>query len=335
MARFTDEQVQQANNVDIVSFCQENGIDFEEESNRYVRLVEHDSLLIDRKKNTFYWNSRQVGGGAINFVKEYFLENGDFRQAMQVLLDGDKGYLDSSQVEIVNEPYEYINHEIDNIDHVRYYLKNVRGISDKTIDEFHDTGILVEDRYHNAVFKWLDSSRKNVIGASEQGTVVNHEKYGKHGAIKRIQKNSTTNYGITHCIGHARNLKFFESAIDLMSYRDLHPNLKNTMLVSMEGLKLGTFNNYLARNIRSQGKAPDSVTVCVDHDPAGEKFYQKVSQNELICKLDNKTIRIENELCPQPQSGGRVKDYNDLLQAKRKTEKARQHYRRRSQEYER
>ncbi|MBA1392822.1 DUF3991 domain-containing protein, partial [Lactobacillus sp. XV13L] len=260
MARFSDEEVAAANSVDIVSFCQENGIDFEEESNRYVRLAAHDSLLIDRKTNMFYWNSRQLSGGAINFVKDYYLENGDFRQAVQLLLNGKDGYLDHSQVKIVNEPYEYINNEINTIDHARKYLKDVRGISDKTINEFYNSGILREDKYHNVIFKWLDSKRINVIGASEQGTVINHEEYGKRGTRKHIQKNSTSGYGITHCIGKARNLKFFESCIDMMSYRDLHPELQDTMLVSMEGLKENTFMNYLMRNIRSQGKSPDSVS---------------------------------------------------------------------------
>lgn len=312
MARFTDEEVDQANGVDILSICQNNDIPYEMEGNRYARLIDHDSLLIDLKKNEFYWNSRQISGGAIDFVKTYVLDNNDFRQSVSYLLDDNKGkaYEKHTDKEFVQEPFVYDKtKELDNIDRARAYLKDIRKISDQTINEFQKSGVLVEDKYHNAVFKWLDSSRHNVIGASNQGTIIDHEKYGKRGTWKGIQKNSTTAFGITHVIGSARNLKFFESAIDMMSYRDLHPELKDTMLVSMEGLKPQVVYNYVAKNIRSQKRAPDSITICVDDDKAGHIFYDRMAQTTWVCQLDGKTVSFDNELCSEPG----CKDYNDEL----------------------
>ena len=124
-----------------------------------------------------------------------------------------------------------------------------------------------------------------------------------------IQKNSTTNFGVSHTIGKPKNLKFFESSIDLMSYRDLHPKLKDTQLISMEGLKQNTVYHYLLQNITQQKQAPDSVSICVDNDEAGHNFYDKISKLEFVCQYDNRDITFKDELCQQAD----CKDYNDQL----------------------
>lgn len=306
---FSENQIKEAEEVDIVSFCQNNGVGLTNESERYFRLAEHDSLVIDRQKNRFTWNSRNVSGNVINFVQDVYLGKRDFKKAVQLLLDKEMDFKSQTDIEFVHEPYEYKNRESSDRSHMETYLNEVRGISKQTIKEFEDSGILVEDEFHNAVFKWLGTNRNDIVGASEQGTRISYEIYGKRGTRKIIQRDSTTNFGMNYQIGEARNLKFFESSIDTMSYRDLHPDLQDTLLVSMEGLKQNVINNYLISNIKSRQAAPDSIEICVDNDAAGQHFYDDLAKVEYTCKYDGKDVRFENGI---PSEVG-CKDYNDVL----------------------
>lgn len=311
MPKYNKEDFEKAKQVDIVEFCQTNGIALTNDGERYYRLVDHDSLVIDRRKNTFYWNARHQGGDAINFVQSvvYNDEPHSSVKALEALLDKGKAYLKTEQVHFVAEPYQYQNKEVDRFDRVPKYLHEVRGISQKTINEFHEAGILVQDNFGNAVFKWRGSNQNEIVGASEQGTTIDYEKYGKRGTRKIIQKNSTANFGMSYQVGEARHLKFFESSIDTMSYRDLHPELQDTLLVSMEGLKQNVINNYLINNIKTRQAAPDSIEICVDHDKAGQRFYDDLAKVEYTCKYDNRDVRFQSGIPTELD----CKDYNDVL----------------------
>ncbi|WP_208423007.1 DUF3991 domain-containing protein [Latilactobacillus fragifolii] len=316
MPNYNKEDFEKAKQVDIVEFCQANGIALTNDGERYYRLADHDSLVIDRRKNTFYWNSHHKGGDAINFVQTIMYDDAPHSsiKAVETLLDEDKNYLKTEQVHFVAEPYQYQNKEVDRFDRVPQYLHEVRGISKKTINEFYEAGILVQDNFGNAVFKWHGSNPNEIVGASEQGTTINYEKYGKRGTRKIIQKNSTPNFGMSYQIGEPRNLKFFESSIDTMSYRDLHPELKDTLLVSMEGLKQNVVNNYLVNNIKTRQAAPDSIEICVDNDEAGQRFYEDLAKVEYTCRYDDRDVRFESGIPNEPD----CKDYNDVLRKQNK-----------------
>lgn len=87
-------------------------------------------------------------------------------------------------------------------------------------------------------FLWKDPQTKETVGASYQGTFIDYERFGERGTYKHIDKNSTANHGFNLKIGDPKQLKFFESSIDLLSYAALNRDqLNDTWLVSMEGLK--------------------------------------------------------------------------------------------------
>lgn len=83
----------------------------------------------------------------------------------------------------------------------------------------------------------------------------------------------------------------FESAIDLMSFMTLHPEINDCSLISMGGLK----NTIVERLIPKY----DKVVLCVDNDKAGIEFCNSFSDKG-IYKLDE---------CADYN----VKDYNELL----------------------
>ncbi|PEF45137.1 hypothetical protein CON22_17790 [Bacillus cereus] len=307
--KYSKDEIDKAASLDIVDYCTQNDIPIKCDSERYYRLVSHDSLIIDRKKNQFYWNSRGVNGNIIKFVQE--VEDASFPGAMQRLLEGEKDYEKASDVTFVSEPYEYehfAQKEVSHFDRAKEYLVNDRKIDPQVVDALHIKGLIKQDKYNNVLFLWKDRETGEVMGGSEQG-VVKSDKY-KRGAWKSIQKNSTANYGFNVLNGEPRNLKFFESSIDLLSYASLHKrDLKDTHLVSMEGLKPQIIFNYYMKSQERIGDVPDSLSLCVDNDKAGKAFVERMVHFRYE-KNDGSIVAFKPEY-PKSPSEEQKWDWND------------------------
>lgn len=298
------EEIKIAETIDIIDYCLQNGIDVKNDNERYYRLAEHDSCVIDRKKNAFYWNSRSKGGNVINFLQEY--EGINFKVAMEKLLNEDVEYKNNDKVEFVIEPYDYdTSKEVKRFDKANDYLVKERKIDPIIVEDLHKKGLIKQDKFNNVLFIWKDY--ENVMGCSEQGTVKT-DKF-KRGSWKSIQKNSSPNFGFNVEYGDPKHLKFFESSIDLLSYATLNKrNLQDTQLISMEGLKHNTVFNYIVKASQKLNDAPDSISICVDNDKAGQTFAEKFTHFQ-VSKKDGSNYDITIDL-PKNQD---VKDWNDQL----------------------
>lgn len=301
---YSKEIIKKVEKIDIIDYCNKNNIGVKNDSERYYRLIDHDSCVIDRRKNAFYWNSKGVGGNIINFVEE--IEGTNFKGAMELLLEEEEEYQNNDSVEYVIEPYEYSqDKEVPFFDKARTYLIKERKIDPDIVDDLYQRGLIKQDKFNNVLFLWKDY--ENIMGCSEQGTVKT-DKF-KRGTWKSVQKNSTPNYGFNVKYGDPRNLKFFESSIDLLSYATLNKTkLKDTHLISMEGLKHNTVFNYVIKAKEKIKDIPESITLCVDNDKAGKSFVDKMATMEIIRK-DGSTCDFEAEL---PTAKG-AKDWNDQL----------------------
>ncbi|MCM3033690.1 DUF3991 domain-containing protein [Niallia sp. MER 6] len=304
MPAFTKEQIKHAEAIDIIDYCEQNGIDVKSDNERYYRLVEHDSCVIDRRKNAFYWNSRGKGGNVINFVQE--IEQTNFMGAMNSLLNKEYEYQNNKNVKFISEPYEYsAENEVDTFDKARDYLVKERKIDSAIVEYLYNQGIIKQDKKNNVLFLWKDY--ENVMGCSEQGT-VHYDKF-KRGSWKSIQKNSTANYGFNFLNGEPKNLKMFESSVDALSYATLNKGkIQDTWLISMEGLKYNTVLNYVIKAKERLGDAPDNVSLCVDNDAGGKAFIEKLSMIQ-IKRKDGSMYDFDHEL-PNNKSG---KDWNEQL----------------------
>lgn len=309
---YSQEEIKKAEAIDIVDYCNQNDIALKSDNERYYRLVDHDSCVIDRSKNAFYWNSRSKGGNVINFVQEY--EGVNFRAAMKLLQEGKHEYVNNQTVEYVSEPYEYSSqNEVTRFDKARTYLIEERKIDSEIVDDLHNRGLLKQDKNNNVLFLWKEY--ENVMGCSEQGTFKS-DKY-KRGSWKSIQKNSTANYGFNVKYGEPKHLKFFESSIDALSYATLHKDkLEDTQLVSMEGLKHNTLLNYVIKAREELGCPPESIAICVDNDKAGRTFADKFRMME-VTRKDGSTYDFEIDL--PGKANGKDWDWNDELKEKLKS----------------
>ncbi|HAC4845015.1 TPA_asm: hypothetical protein GZU98_15035, partial [Listeria monocytogenes] len=103
----------------------------------------------------------------------------------------------------------------------------------------------------------------------------NEEKYGFRGTKKRVGLHSEQDYGFNVSLGQPKNLYFFESPIDMLSYWSLHPELTDCRLIAMTGLQKKTVLNVLKHTLMSRTTQVYDINLAVDNDPAGQKFIDQ------------------------------------------------------------
>ncbi len=302
---------------------------------------EHDSFTINVRENYFNWFARSNGGDVIKMVQvvqeELTGEKLSFKQAKHFLEEGSFDVVDVTNVP-EKEPFSYYlePYETKFIE-AREYLKDVRGLSDETIDFFVEKNVLSQatkktgDYYEPViVFKSLDNQGE-IIGASLQGIKENHDLY-ERGRLKQIMRASDGMTGMHVDIGTPKRLVFAEAPIDLMSYYELHKDsLEDVRLVAMDGLKESTVSRHVAELLSEvgelddevdqekkssflaktaklstffkDGKHQDLITLAVDNDEAGHAFIER---------LTNKEIGLTPDLPPRLESQDKM-DWNDYL----------------------
>ena len=127
-------------------------------------------------------------------------------------------------IEETYQPFQYYLRE-EPFQQARTYLKDVRALSDETINIFGRQGLLAQATHHAEsvlVFKSYDHNG-TLQATSLQGLVENEERH-KRGYLKKIMKGSHGHVGISFNIGNPKRLIFCESVIDMMSYYQLQSN---------------------------------------------------------------------------------------------------------------
>lgn len=327
------ERVEHARSRDILDVASELNMELVR-SGRDYRWKEHDSMVISPDKNMWNWFSRHQGGDVISLVET--MKEVNFNQAIDYLNDG--SFKEYTVVERVQEPFSYYLEPYEQpFEAARTYLKEQRSLSDETIDFFLDKGVLAQANAKVngsiepvVVFKSFDFSGE-IAGATLQGIEENWEKWPERGYAKNIVRNSDGITGLHVDIGQPNRLIFAESAIDLMSYYELHKDsLQDVRLVSMDGVKEAVVGRHLAQlqselsgrplrwshdqlaeglqtaidnNFFTDGKHADWITLAVDNDTGGHNF---------IDSLREKGATINEDL-PDLQPGQDKTDWNDAL----------------------
>lgn len=297
---YSQEEIDQAAAVDIVGLAQEHGMELTNETERFYRLVKHDSLVIDRAKNYFHWNSQGFGGNSIKFAQTFLTDQSKpdsarFKDAVALLLNNKN--LSASEVTYQHTPYVFDSRKVSpDFSQAKKYLTEQRGLSPSLVDNLHEEGLIQQNKSGSVLFLWRDPETKEVMGSSIQGTQIDHERYGKRGTFKRIDKDSTTGYGFSVGPKDADTLHFFESSIDLVSYLQLKGRDPRAQYVSMEGLKNEVISHYLADNLNARPTVPDKIVLNVDNDAAGQRFSDQYLLLSWIDRRNGKELAVEREL---------------------------------------
>ena len=329
---------EEAKRLSIISVAEQLGMELKRTGSYSYNWVEHDSFVIDTKKNEFYWNSRTEFGDVIQLVQT--IKEVSYKEAMHFLETGEFKQVNSEAQMALKEPFHYNLERYENKDFSasRSYLKAQRGLSDDTISFFISQGSMAEatrkkgDYFEPViVFKYKDNTGF-LAGASLQGIVENRVHYPERGRLKQIMRNSDGQLGFSIDIGTPKRLVFAEAPIDLMSYYELHKDsLQDVRLVAMDGVKEGIISRrfmelYAEINDKSyqvnhntgkalevvarttnyfkDGQHQDMITLAVDNDMAGHKF---------ITGLQEKGIPVQIAIPPILQRAQEKEDWNDFL----------------------
>ena len=342
----------QAKSLDILEVARSLGMEMKRKSHREYYWAEHDSFKIDTVKNTWHWYSQDLFGDTINLVQQ--MQNVSYKDAMVFLETG--SFPEAKPVEEERKPFNYTLAPYEQpFVEARSYLKEIRGLSDDTIDFFLEKGVLAQAKRKDKdgviedvlVFKYLDRNQQ-LVGASLQGLVPDQERHPGKGYLKQIMYQSEAISGLNVSIGSPKRLIVMEAPIDLMSYYELHKGeLNDVRLVAMEGLKEGVLSHYvleilqergdipmderdytksseLARTSRFLSVAAETSTLFQDHkydDLITLAVDRDKAGTDFITKLREKKIPVVDARPPQ-REGQEKTDWNEILKREKQLEKA-------------
>ena len=281
MKRYTQEQIDAADSIDLVAYAQSRGYELEREGNQH-RMKEHDSLYL--KDNHWYWFSHQLGGKAISFLMQY--EGCSFVEAMQTLL-GEKDINErplpkASEISAKEpEPFE-LPTPSENSKAAYAYLCQ-RGISPKIISQYMKEGLI----YQTNSFAYTDENGERAekkcpaqvvfVGKDKDG----EPKYactracfneGKHDA-----PGSNKAYAFSIPVGeNCKSVWVFESAIDLLSHMTLCSYSKkqySAHRVSLGGCSPVALQRYLIDHPEIE-----YVNLGLDNDEQGRNAAENIKE---------------------------------------------------------
>ena len=341
----------QAKSLDILEVARSLGMEMKRKSHREYYWSEHDSFKIDTVKNTWHWYSQNLFGDTINLVQQ--MQNVSYKDAMVFLETG--SFPEAKPVEEERKPFNYTLAPYEQpFVEARAYLKEIRGLSDDTIDFFLEKGVLAQAKRKDKegviedvlVFKYLDRNQQ-LVGASLQGLVPDQERHPGKGYLKQIMYQSEAISGLNVSIGSPERLIVTEAPIELMSYYELHKGeLNDVRLVAMEGLKEGVLSHYvlemlqeredismderdytksseLARTSRFLSVAAETSTFFQDHkydDLITLAVDRDKAGTDFITKLREKKIPVVDARPPK-REGQEKTDWNEILKQEKQLER--------------
>ena len=279
---YTQEQIDCANQADLVSFLQGQGEQLTRAGQEY-RWKRHDSLTI--RGNKWYRHSQSKGGGPVDFVMEFFGKS--FTEAVE-LLTGEKGAApppDRPSPATFSDfrlPPRSPDNRI-----ARNYLTAARRIDEDVSGFFFSTGDIYEEAaHHNAVF----------VGRDESGIPRYAHQRGTAGSFRLDVKGSDKAFNFCYR-GEGERLFVFEAPIDLLSFLCLFK--KEWQKQSY--LALGGVGEKALLRFLSDRPNIKTVYLCLDSDQAGSDACSRLA-----------------ELMPEGLTVHRLvplyKDWNEVLQ---------------------
>ena len=279
---YTQEQIDHANQADLVSFLQGQGEQLTRAGNEY-RWKRHDSLTV--RGNKWYRHSQSKGGAPIDFVMEFFGKS--FTEAVE-LLTGEKGAApppdrpSSASISDFRLPPRSPDNRI-----ARNYLTAARRIDEDVTGFFFSTGDIYEEAaHHNAVF----------VGRDESGIPRYAHQRGTAESFRLDVKGSDKAFNFCYR-GEGERLFVFEAPIDLLSFLCLFK--KDWQKQSY--LALGGVGEKALLRFLSDRPNIKTVYLCLDSDQAGSDACSRLA-----------------ELVPEGLTVHRLvplyKDWNEVLQ---------------------
>ena len=278
---YTQEQIDRANQADLVSFLHGQGEQLTRAGNEY-RWKRHDSMTI--RGNKWYRHSQSKGGGPVDFVMEFFGKS--FTEAVE-LLTGEQGAAAPDRPSPAPLSDFRLPPRSDTAGQVKSYLTEARRIDEDVTGFFLSNGDIYEEAaHHNAVF----------VGRDESGIPRYAHQRGTTGNFRLDVKGSDKAFNFCYR-GEGEKLFVFEAPVDLLSFLCLFK--KDWQKHSY--LSLGGVGEKALVRFLSDRPSVKTIYLCLDSDEAGNEACSR------IAKLTPEGLTV-HRLVPL------FKDWNEVLQ---------------------
>ena len=250
---YTKEQIDRANQTDLVSFLQAQGEQLERAGQEY-RWKRHDSLTV--RENRWYRHSQSKGGGPIDFVMEFYGKS--FLEAVEMLI-GERGEAPPPVYLQFRLPPKSPDNQT-----ARNYLTAARRIDEDVSGFFFSCGDLYEEAaHHNAVF----------VGRDESGIPRYAHQRGTAGNFRLDVKGSDKAFNFCYR-GEGDRLFVFEAPVDLLSFLCLFKKAWQ----KQSYLSLGGVGEKALLRFLSDRPNIKTVYLCLDSDQAGNDACSRLAE---------------------------------------------------------
>lgn len=172
MKQYTKEQIDKANETELVPFLMNLGERFKK-SGKEFRWTTHDSVTINR--NQWFRFSNNTGGGPVDFLMEFYGKS--FPEAVEMLLgesgentSGTSGKWDEgSQVVCpIPKPELKLPERNEDCKRVREYLIGKRKLSEEIVDHMIAEGKIYESRDYHSLWDFFQNRKRCKKAAGKQ-----------------------------------------------------------------------------------------------------------------------------------------------------------------------
>lgn len=287
--RFTDEEIQKANDLSIVNYIRNLNLNTKR-AGKTLKLEGYGGLYINPTSNKWNCFSQGKGGGPIQLVM--FLENKTWVEAVKTLLGNsyesnlERPNYSNKQIE---EKVEFILPEKNNTyNHIIAYLIKTRGIDKDIVYNCIHNKTLYEDKNRNCVFVGYD--KEGVARyAGLRGTNTNR-------VFKGEVENSNKAFSF-NIPGKTNKLYVFESPIESMSYLTLQKLYGvqdfNHHMLSLACLAPVALDKYLKEN-----QNIEEINLCLNNDKWGIKAANEIKgmyQDKIKVNVEFPKLKDWNE----------------------------------------
>lgn len=272
-------------NIPIAEYLISIGEPIESVGRNYYQHKQHDSLKINANRNYFVWNSRSgeknSSGGVVQYLQiMHDLTLAEALNKVESDLSGKEIKALKKKEKAYPKAFNYKVKEVFVPIEAQRYLVAERKIPNSIVRYFFSIDLIGQNENGEIIFKWFKGER--VVGFTKQGTQkLTDEQKEKYRTSREYFKyvapttKDDTYWGFNYLVGKPKNLYFFESPIDLLSFYSL--NQKQLLekgdfwLISIDGVaieKVIAFIEYGQQHLQLKD-CLETLNACFDNDDAG------------------------------------------------------------------
>ena len=253
--KYTEQQIQQASETDIVDLLRRRGEKVESVVAEHEWKYGGDTIKIRGGKwFNFYENE---GGNAISFVRKFFQKS--FPETMEFLLGNSGGELKQTNSKPPKEKKPFTPPKAhENTRRIYHYLVEKRKIDKDVFYAFVKKQLLYEtEKYHNVAF----------VGKDKDGNTRHISLRGTGGNFRGNIESSRPEYSF-HWHGTGDKLYIFEAPIDMLSYISMN---KEDWQKSSYAACCGVGSKVMDQMLKDNPSIK-KVYLCLDNDLKGREF---------------------------------------------------------------